>query len=175
MSKDGTSRGGMRVGAGKKRKSLEEKILEGKATAAENTREKTAKAKMKPPKKYLSAEQKMGGGKTHARQIYRDTWDWIAERGCTNFVTQQLVESYAQMAARHIQCEELLSSYGMIGKHPTTGEAIASPFVKMSMDYLRQASQLWYQIYMAVRDNATQGIVGTNQDDVMESLLRRVK
>ena len=117
----------------------------------------------------------MGGGKTYARQIYRETWEWIASHGCEDFVARQLVESYAQVAARHIQCEELLSSYGMIGKHPTTGEPTASPFVKMSIDYLKQASQLWYQIYAAIRDNSTKGVTGNEYNDMMEGLLRRVK
>jgi len=175
MAKDGTQRGGVRIGAGKKRKPLEEKILEGKTQAEEPTREKFSDLKIKPPKKYLSAEQKMGGGKTYARQIYRETWEWIASHGCEDFVARQLVESYAQVAARHIQCEELLSSYGMIGKHPTTGEATASPFVKMSIDYLKQASQLWYQIYAAIRDNSTKGVTGNEHNDMMEGLLRRVK
>ena len=31
MAKDGTNRGGIRIGAGRKRKPLEEKIAEGKA------------------------------------------------------------------------------------------------------------------------------------------------
>lgn len=175
MAKDGTQRGGARIGAGKKPKPLEEKILEGKAESDEKSSEKSAKIEIKPPKKYLVAEQKMGGGKTYARQIYRETWEWVASHGCENFVTKQLVENYAQATARHIQCEELLSGYGLIGKHPTTGEPTASPFVKMSIDYLKQSSQLWYQIFAAVRDNSVRGVTGNEQNDMMEGLLRRVK
>lgn len=176
MAKDGTQRGGSRIGAGKKRKPLEEKILEGKAdNSADESREKVPDIKIKPPKKYLNADQKLGGGKTYAKQIYKETWEWIISHRCEDFVTKQLVESFAHVTARHIQCEEILSKYGMIGKHPTTGEPTASPFVKMSIDYIKQASQLWYQIYAAVRDNSSRGIVGNEQNDVMEGLLRRVK
>lgn len=172
MAKDGTNRGGVRVGAGKKRKPLEEKILEGKAK--EKPSEKSAKEKIKPPKKYLSAEQK-GGGKLYAKQIYKETWEWIIAHGCEDFVTKQLVENYAQVTARHIQCEEFLSNYGLIAKHPTTGEPISSPFFKMSNDCMKLSSQLWYQIFVAVRDNASGTPVGNSSEDVMESLLRRVK
>lgn len=174
MAKDGTSRGGMRVGAGKKRKPLEEKILEGKANDAAKNSVNSSKTKIKPPKKYLTAEQR-DGTKLYSRQIYRETWEWITAHGCDAFVTKQLVEDYAQATARHIQCEEYLSKYGLIGRHPTTGEPVASPFFKMSNDCMKLASQLWYQIYAAVRDNATSGVIGNSQDDVMESLLRRVK
>lgn len=40
MAKDGTTRGGARIGAGKKSKSLDEKILEGKFKPAENVKKK---------------------------------------------------------------------------------------------------------------------------------------
>lgn len=174
MAKDGTNRGGARVGAGKKRKPLEEKILEGKTNFGGSGGENFGKTKISPPKKYLTAEQK-GGGKLYARQIYRETLEWINAHGCEEMVPKQLVENYAQVTARHIQCEEFLSTYGLIGKHPTTSEPMASPFFKMSNDYVRLSSQLWYQIYAIVRDNATKGISVPSADNVMESLLRRVK
>ena len=174
MAKDGTNRGGMRVGAGKKRKSLEEKILEGKTDFDGLVGENFGKTKINPPKKYLTAEQK-GGGKLYARQIYRETLEWVIAHGCEEMVPKQLIENYAQMTARHIQCEEFLSTYGLIAKHPTTAEPIASPFFKMSSDCVKISSQLWYQIYAIVRDNATKGIVVTSADSVMENLLRRVK
>ena len=174
MAKDGTSRGGARVGAGKKRKSLEEKILEGRAESDTKSSETSTVKKIKPPKKYLIAEQK-DGGKLYAKQIYRETWDWITAHGCAEFVPKQLVENYAQVTARHIQCEEFLSTYGLTAKHPTTSEPISSPYAKMSLDYMKQSQQAWYQIYALVRDNATKGIVGNSSDDTMESLLRRVK
>ena len=174
MAKDGTNRGGARVGAGKKRKSLEEKILEGKIDSDERISEKSSGNKTKPPKKYLTAEQK-GGGKFYARQIYKETCDWVKAHGCDDFVPKQLIENYAQATARHVQAEEFLSTYGLIAKHPTTSEPIISPFVKMSLDYMKQSQQSWYQIYAAVRDNATKGIAGNSADDAMENLLRRVK
>lgn len=174
MAKDGTCRGGARVGAGKKRKPLEEKILEGKVITDEFPIKRSEKMKIKSPKKYLNSEQK-GGGKLYSKQIYRETLEWIIAHGCENFVPKQLVENYAQVTGRHIQCEEFLSKYGLIGKHPTTSEAIPSPFFKMSSDCVRLSSQLWYQIYAIVRDNATNGIVDNSAEDVMENLLRRVK
>lgn len=173
MAKDGTQRGGARIGAGKKRKPLEEKNLEGKTESDEKSSEKSAKIDIKPPKKYLVAEQK-DGGKTYARQIYRETWEWIASHGCENFIPKQIIENYAQVTARHIQCEEKLSDYGMIGRHPTTGGPMLSPYEKGSIDYLKQASQLWNLIYTAVRDNST-NVTDNEQNDLMEGLLRRVK
>ena len=173
MAKDGTQRGGMRIGAGKKRKPLGEKILEGKVDSDERISEKSFDSKIKPPKKYLTAEQK-GGEKFYARQIYRETCDWVKTHGCEDFVPKQLIENYAQATARHVQAEEYLSQFGLLTKHPTTGEPIISPFVKMSLEYMKQSQQAWYQVYSAVRDNA-KNVVDNPQSDMMEQLLRRVK
>lgn len=163
MAKDGTIRGGMRVGAGKKRNPQNSNIIDG-------TAEFGAKTKIKPPKKYLTAEQK-DGGKLYSKKIYEEIMQWIIAHGCESLIPRQLVEDYAQATARHIQCEEYLSEYGLIAKHPTTGEPIVSPFHKMNIENQKLASQLWYQIFAAVRDNAPQGLIVGNPKDPMEKLL----
>ncbi len=45
---------------------------------------------------------------------------------------RRLIEVYAQAFGRYIQCEEATSTYGLLGKHPTTGGVISSPFVDKS-------------------------------------------
>ena len=46
-----------------------------------------------------------------------------------------------------------ISTFGLLGKHPTTGGAIASPFVGMSQNYQKQASLIWYEIFDIVKQN----------------------
>lgn len=87
-------------------------------------------------KEYLKAKQKMGKDLC-AEEVYRETWNWLKERGCANFVNKQLIEQYAMSVSRWIQCEECISEYGFIAKHPTTGNAIASPYVVMSQTYMK--------------------------------------
>lgn len=177
MAKDGTGRGGVRVGAGRKKKALAEKIVEGRTDNIEilPTPATLEDVEMPPPKEYLLAEQK-DGTKLCSELIYKETWQWLKNHGCEGLVAQQLIENYAQISARHIYCEEKLSQFGMLAKHPTTEAPIASPFVKMSLDYLKQASQLWYQIFQIVKENCATGYEGANpQNDLMENLLRRVK
>lgn len=170
MAKDGTTRGGARIGAGKKSKSLDEKILEGKFKPAENVKKNTT-FKTPKAKEYISAEQRTGG-KTCAEQVYKDTYKWLKSCGCAELVNYQLVENYAQMIGRHIQCEELLTRTGLLAKHPTTGDPIISPFVKASLDYLKSASQLWYQIYQVVKENGTSDGGINTPDNMMEMILR---
>jgi hypothetical protein len=78
--------------------------------------------------------------------------------------------------SRWIQCEHAISEYGFLAKHPTTNAAIASPYVTMSQNYMKQVNQIWYQIYQVVKENCSVEFSGnTPQDDVMERLLRSRK
>ena len=186
MAKDGTNRGGRRVRAGDKPLPLTDKITRGKAAkileatdfnpesliAASDldAGDELAGADMPNPSEYLSARQK-DGRPLGADLLFKETWHWLKERGCERFVNPRLIEAYAQAFTRYIQCEEAISLYGLLGKHPTTGGAIASPFVQMSQSFQKQANLLWYEIFDIVKQNCTTAFVGNPQDDIMEALL----
>jgi len=180
MAKDGTNRGGARVGAGRKPKALTEKIASGNNGAPIKVLKvqdspSFVGVDMPPPKEYMKAAQK-GGKAMCAEEIYSETWEWLKERGCERFVAPLLIQQYAMSAARWIQCEEAISEYGMLAKHPTTGAPIASPYVTMSGQFSKQTTQLWYQIYSIVKANSSTEYGGDNpQDDLMERLLRARK
>ena len=174
MAKDGTARGGPRTGAGRKPKALADKVAQGMAADVLELPEPPAidGADMPPVKDYLKAAQKSGKDLC-AAEVYEETWRWLKERGCERLVGVQLVEQYAMSVSRWIQCEECISEYGFLAKHPTTGNAIASPYVSMSQQYMKQVNQVWYQIYQVVKENCSVAWQGaTPQDDVMERLLR---
>ena len=186
MAKDGTNRGGRRVRAGDKPKPLADKINLGKAAkvleAPDLHPESILEADelevavdlygedMPEPSVYLSARQK-DGRPLGADALFKETWKWLRERGCEKFVNPRLIEAYAQAFTRYIQCEEAISIYGLLGKHPTTGGAIASPFVQMSQSFQKQANLIWYEIFDIVKQNCTTAFTGNPQDDIMESLL----
>ena len=174
MAKDGSQRGGARVGAGKKRKALADKIADGQVDINDlPVNNDFENYDLPTPKDFLSATQK-DGTKLYSKLIFKETWLWLKSHGCIDFVPLELIEKYAELSARFIFCDEKLSQYGMIGSHPTTGEPIASPYVRMSLDYMKQSSQTFYQIFQIVREHSVDN-VGSNSNDVMESLLRRVK
>ena len=192
MAKDGTNRGGRRVRAGDKPMPIAEKLQKGQAvrlmendipvlTSAELEAVDLPEgavvegADMPKPADYLSAKQK-NGVPLGADEIYKETWLWLKERGCEKLVNSQLIEQYAMSVSRWIQCEEAISEYGFLAKHPTTGNAISSPFVAMSQQYMKQVNQTWYQIFQVVKENCASEWHGpTPQDDVMERLLRSRK
>lgn len=53
--------------------------------------------------------------------VFKETWEWLDQRGCTQFVSKRLIESYAQAFARYVQCEQADSKLSLLGKHPITG------------------------------------------------------
>ena len=126
------------------------------------------------PKDYLSAKQK-NGSPLCADEVFKETWLWLKERGCEKLVSTQLIEQYAMSVARWLQCEQAISDYGFLAKHPTTGAACASPYVAMSQQYMKQVNQVWFQIFQIVKENCSVEFQGTPQDDMMERLLRSRK
>jgi hypothetical protein len=129
--------GGARVGAGQKKKALTDKLLEGnpgrrKLTVVEfNDTADLRGLDMPPPREFLSAQQK-NGKELLAAEIYEATWRWLDTRNCAKLVPAQVIEQYAVAISRWIQCEEAITEFGFLAKHPTTGNAIPSPYVAMS-------------------------------------------
>ena len=190
MAKDGTHRGGRRVKAGTKPQSAVDKIQKGREVrvmlndlpeleitdmTAVDLPEGVVLEGMDIPKpsEYLSSLQK-DGKPLGADDIYKETWLWLKERKCEKLVNKRLIESYSQAFARYIQCEEAISTYGLLGKHPTTGGVITSPFVQMASQFQKSANLIWYEIYNIVKQNCTDVYVDTS-DDLMERLLQSRK
>lgn len=173
MAKDGTARGGQRVGSGRKTKPLYEKINQGApAMVVAFPEPADLQGEDVPPvKDFLKATQKSGVDLC-AEDVFRTTYLWLKERGCERYVNTQLIEQYSMMVSRWVQCETMISQYGFLGKHPTTGAAIVSPYVTMSQSYLKQVNQSWYQIYQIVKDNCSVEFGGSSpHDSLMERLL----
>ena len=187
MAKDGTSRGGARVGAGRKPKALQEKLLEGNLGHRELRRvdipelsldgEEPEGADIPRPDEYLSELQR-DGKPLGAAETYTKTYRWLAGLGCDRLVSSELIEQYSVAFARWKQCEQAVTKFGLCGKHPTCpSSVIQSPFVAMSHSYQKQTSQLWFQIYSIVKENCSADAAGASNpaDDMMERLLRSRK
>lgn len=190
MARDGTQRGGRRAKSGSKPHAAAEKIQKGKQVKVMSNHIPELEVTeldavdlpdgvilegmdMPKPSDYLSTLQK-DGQPLGADDIYKEIWLWLKERNCDKLVNKRLIESYAQAFARYIQCEQAMSNYGLLGKHPTTGGVITSPFVQMSVQFQKQANLLWYEIYDIVKQNCTEVFEDTG-NDMMERLLRSRK
>lgn len=127
-------------------------------------------ADMPKPRDYLKARQK-NGTELEAAKIYEETWKWLKERGCEQHVSTQIISQYAMSVARWIQCEDAISEFGFLAKHPTTGAAITSPYVAMSTNYMKQINQQWAVIFSIVKENCSD-LFDHDSMDPMEALLR---
>lgn len=190
MAKDGTHRGGRRVRAGDKPQALTDKITKGKVAKVLEVPDLKPESifevedldgaadlygeDMPSPSDYLSTRQK-DGKPLGADLLFIETWRWLKDRGCEKFVNPRLIEAYAQAFTRYIQCEEAMSLYGLLGKHPTTGGATTSPFVQMSLAFQKQANLLWYEIFDIVKQNCTTNYAIDPRKDIMEALLTAKK
>ena len=176
MAKDGTARGGARAGSGKKRKALADKILDGQKTATLTPPELPVESEIKGEdmpsvSEYMKAEQKVGIP-LKAEQVFKMTWDFLCRCGCETKVGRNVIEHYSMNYARWIQCEEAISKYGLVAKHPTTGGAMASPYVQMSREYSKQANVTWFHISQIIRENSEVYVdTARQQTSTMELLL----
>jgi|LSQX01.3.fsa_nt_gb hypothetical protein len=171
-----TGHGGARPGAGRKRKPAAEKLMDGnpgkrpiKVIPCDGIPESQG-VDMITPAEWLTAEtrnaQRNLGGK-----IFKETWKWIQDRRCGHVVTINQVEQYASNVARFIQCEEAINQFGLLAKHPTTGQPVQSPYVIMRREFLRQANMIWAQIFQTVQQNSEIPITGNHNEDIMEQIL----
>ena len=94
--------GGARPGAGRKKKALSEKIMDGNPGKAPLTKLQFEIQKtdmhgedMPPVAEYLKQVTK-NSQQNLAPQIYEDTWRWLNERGCAIYVKKELIEQYAE-------------------------------------------------------------------------------
>lgn len=167
-------RGPMPGTGGRPRKALTEKLASGnyntvKVIPAPSNYKGVVIPK---PSNYIKAKQK-DGKPLYAEEIYNNTWGWLMECKCDHLFVPAIVEEYAMSFARWIQCEEAISEYGFLAKHPTTGQAITSPYVNMSQSYMKQATQQWSLIYEIVKANCVVDFKGaTPYEDAMEMLLK---
>ena len=68
---------------------------------------------MPEPSDYLSEIQR-DGKPLGADLVYRETWQWHDQRGCSQFVAPRLIETYALAFARYVQCEQAISKFGLL-------------------------------------------------------------
>ncbi len=171
-------RGPMKGTGGRPPKALSEKIANGNPGGRKlkilDMRETAdiSGVEMPEPKEYMKAKQK-NGTDLCAEEVYTETWEWLKARGCEQLVNPQIIRQYAMSVSRWVQCEEATTQFGFLAKHPTTGQAISSPYVAMSQNFMKQTNQQWNQIYQIVKEHCTVDYGGTSpQDDMMERLLR---
>ena len=58
-------------------------------------------------------------------EIYKEIWLWLKQRGCENLVNNRLIDSFAQVVARRIQCEDAVPGQPVFARSRT--DCLCSP------------------------------------------------
>lgn len=168
------ARGPSKGSGGRPKKKLSEKLIEG------NLGKRPIKVlkkfpeleceEMPDPRDYLNDTQK-NGEDFLAKQIFKDVWLWLKQRGIQQLVSPEIIEGYAFAYARVIQCERLISKYGMLAKN-SQGLAIQSPYIGISDIYMKKANEKWKIIQQIIFENcSTEYESGSSEGDFMEDIL----
>lgn len=158
--------GGARPGAGRPKKAVTQKILEGNPgkrpiEVVNFTTDNGLELPSEPPS-YLSAK---------AKEIYKTVYAWLKSIGCTQGILPYNLEEYAFCKARWLECEDMNTKHGLLVKDQN-GKPMPSPFVGMAQQYLKQTNEVWSKIYIVVRESKLSKWDETNpNDDIMEKLL----
>lgn len=116
------------------------------------TKAQIQSVEMPPVKEYLTAIQR-DGSELCAADVFSDTMKWLRGKGFDDAVSKQVVEQYAMTVARWVHLEEMVSKYGYIAKHPTTGAPMQSPYVTMAQAYAKQVVMIRDEINRLIKES----------------------
>lgn len=148
--------GGKRMGAGRKKTTITERVLNGQSSPEElpalSVHGTLSGAEMPKPNEYLTKQSRGVSTENRGKEIYENLWNWLKERDCHLLVNPESLQQYALSLARCEQCENAIHEHGFLAKHPTTNQPIESPFVKIAHKYQKQAQGLWAQIEVNIAE-----------------------
>lgn len=158
-------RGGYRANAGRKKKPVEVKIIEGnpghRPIEVVDFTEGKVDIPVDPPSNLSQ----------RAKEIYIAVYKWLADIDCLKGILPFNLEEYAFCKDRWLEAEDNISKFGMTIVDPK-GKQVVSPYVEIAKDYLKATNDCWNKIYQVVRESKLKKWDGKSpNDDVMESLL----
>ena len=165
--------GGKRSGAGRPKKPLAEKILEGSA------------AKHKPkvikfsgedvpliePPEWIAYYGSKTAGKPDSQDIFKSTAEWLSKTGCSNLVLPDLIMDYAIVKASWYEAQRLITKLGLFYT-PNSKELEGNPIIDVAVKYFKLSEAAWDKIWRIVAQNSSVNFGGNNpHSDIMASLL----
>lgn len=169
-------RGGKRVNSGRKKKPLAEKLLDGnpgrKPLQVMEFPDGTQMIGELVAPEFLADAVKNSEKWPSADKIFNNIAMWLERTGCLAMIAPDLITDYSLLKARWLECEAMIMNHGLLARHPITKQPIATPFVRMGIDYLKAADVAWSRIWDVVAQNSLKDFNGISpNDDVMERLL----
>jgi len=169
--------GGARIGAGRKKKPLADKLLEGnpgKRRPKVLEFKGPERAVSTEPPEYLS-EYTRNAVSPSIEEIYRETAEWLESTGCLRLVNSGLIAQYAMLKTRWLECERVAATTIMFKETRDDGTFILIPnqICDLGMRYLKAADAIWDKIWNVVAQNCEHSLGGDNPNgDIMAELLK---
>ncbi len=168
--------GGKRPGAGRPRKSLAEKQMEGtygtRRPKVLNMPE--AKEIKRDPEPWMSYYGSHTAGAPDAPEIHRMTVDWLTKVGCYHLVHPEYISDYAILKASWYEAQRQVTRLGMYYLNPAREEKkelLENPLINASVQYFKMAQVAWNKIWEIVRQNSEIYFGDNPEQDFMAQLL----
>lgn len=148
--------GGKRAGAGRKPKSLSEKLLDGNPGKREIKINKfpvknsiiSVKKCAKNIPEYIDMAAKEGGDELPAASdIFKFISDFAVSSGCENLIASFLLEDFAFLRRSYLECEYMNKKLGRIVSKKR------SPYTVMALDYHKAMMSVYNQIWNIISRN----------------------
>ena len=158
--------GGARPNAGRKKKPLNERVLEGNPGKREiktvqfpkvnnhlenqNSRNQD-EYEARPAPGFLAQNGiEAGGNVPSATEIFALLTEFIKASGCERLIAANLVEDFAHLRRSYLECEYFNRTRGRIANGKR------SPYVAMAVDYNKQAMAIFDRIWSVIAQNSEQ-------------------
>jgi len=163
--------GGARKGAGRPRKPLADKLLEGNPGKRKIKVLDIPGAQDEIPKPpyYLDKFNAIGLEEPDVAEIYNETAQWLQKTGCLHLVNPALIAEYAAVKVRWMQLEFVVSKL-IIYKNEKK-DIVVNPMYEAALKYLKAADAAWTRIWTIVAQNSENFYGDDPNNDVMLYLL----
>ena len=167
--------GGRRSGAGRKKKPLMDKIMEG---STDKHRPKVLKfeggdAPPDPePPKWITFYGRKTTGEPDADEIYKSTVAWLKTTGCLHLINPDFILDYAILKANWFETQRQITRTGMAYSPDDKNVMLSNPMIDVLFKYHKMTEMAWDKIWRIVAQNCEENFGGSNpHDDFMEKLL----
>ena len=160
--------GGARPGAGRKKKPLADKLMEGNPGKRPN--KVLGFAEGLPHDMELPEYLEDFAGfdiEPDVNEFYRSTVKWLERTGCLHMINPDFIAEYAMLKTRWLECEFIVGS--LFAHHRIS---MATTSADMGLKYLKQADAAWGKIWAIVAQNCEYNLGSENPNaEIMAALL----
>jgi len=166
--------GGARKGAGRPRKSLSDKLLEGnpgKRKIRVLDIPGTEETAPEPPLYLASFEPYAYKLEPNSSDIYRETVEWLKTTGCLRLINPAYILEYAVLKSRWVLFEQCVSKSYILQDHK--GDYQTNTYAELALKYIKAADAAWSKIWEIVAQNSETFYGEDPNNDVMLYLLNK--